>query len=56
MFLNLSGYDSHIFIKTLGNSEGDISCIPNNEDFFHETGQVDKFLNKEGKKLNVKGE
>ena len=27
---NLSGYDSHLFIKTLENSEGDISCIPNN--------------------------
>ena len=23
--------DSHLFIKTLGNSEGDIFCIPNNE-------------------------
>ena len=30
VFHNLSGYDNHIFIKTLGNSEGDISCIPNN--------------------------
>ena len=32
LFHNLSGYDSHLFIKTLGNSEGDISCIPNNEE------------------------
>ena len=32
VFLNLSGYDSHLFIKILGNSEGDISCIPNNEE------------------------
>ena len=32
VFQNLSGYDSHLFIKTLGNSEGDISCIPNNEE------------------------
>ena len=31
-FHNLSVYDSHLFIKTLGNSEGDISCIPNNEE------------------------
>ena len=31
VFHRLSGYDSHLFIKTLGNSEGDISCIPNNE-------------------------
>ena len=31
VFHNLSGYDSYLFIKTFGNSEGDISCIPNNE-------------------------
>ena len=31
---NLSGYDSHLFFKTLGNSKGDISCIPNNEENF----------------------
>ena len=30
VFHNLSGYDRHVFIKTLGHSEGDISCIPNN--------------------------
>ena len=29
---NLSGYDSHLFIKILGNSEGDISSIHNNKD------------------------
>ena len=32
VFHNLSGYDSHVFIKTLENSEGDISCIPHNEE------------------------
>ena len=32
VFHNLSGYDSHLFFKTLGNSEGDISRIPNNEE------------------------
>ena len=32
VFHNLTSYDSHLFIKTLGNSEGDISCIPNNEE------------------------
>ena len=32
VFHNLSGYDSHLFIKGLGNREGDISCIPNNEE------------------------
>ena len=41
VFHNLSGYDSHLFSKTLGNSKGDIICIPNNEEnyiSFHETG------------------
>ena len=50
---NLSGYDSHLFIKTLENSEGDISCIPNNEEnysSFMKQVTVDKFVNKEGKK------
>ena len=28
-FHNLEGYDSHIFIKNLGVSEGSIHCIPN---------------------------
>ena len=32
VFHNLSGYDSHLFIKTFGNSEGDISCKQNNEE------------------------
>ena len=50
VFLNLCGYDSHLFIKTLGNSEGDISCIPNNEEnytSFTKQVIVDKFVNKE---------
>ena len=31
-FHKLIGYDSHLFVKNLGKSEGDISCIPNNEE------------------------
>ena len=53
------GYDSHRFIKTFGNSDGDISCIPNNqENYIYFTKQVivDKFVNKEGKEVNVKRE
>ena len=52
VFHNLSGYDSHLFIKAFGNSEGDISCIPNNgENYISFTKQVvvDKFVNKEKK-------
>jgi len=30
-FHNLSGYDSHLFIKSLEKGEGRINCIPNNE-------------------------
>ena len=53
------GYESHLFIKTLGNNEGDISCIPNNEEnYISFTKQVivDKFVNKEGKEINLKRE
>ena len=32
VFHNLSGYDCHLVIKTFGNSERDISCIPINEE------------------------
>ena len=32
VFHNLSGYDSHLFIKNLGVTEGNINCIPNNEE------------------------
>ena len=31
-FHNLAGYDSHLFIKRLGITEGKIECIPNNEE------------------------
>ena len=32
VFHNLNGYDSHLFIKNLGFSEGNINCIANNEE------------------------
>ena len=32
IFQNLSGYDSHLFIKEFGKSKGNINCIPNNEE------------------------
>ena len=31
-FHNLTGYDSHLFIKKLGVTKGNIDCIPNNEE------------------------
>ena len=32
VFHNLEGYDSHLFIRNLGVSEGDIGCIPKNDE------------------------
>ena len=32
IFHNLSGYDAHLFVKNLGETEGNIKCIPNNEE------------------------
>ena len=56
VFHNLSGYESHLFIKTLGNSEGDISCIANNdENYISFTKQV-IVINEEGKGVDVRRE
>ena len=57
IFHNLSGYDSHLFIKNLGKSEGKIDCIPNNEEkYISFTKQiiVDTFTNDEGEEKEVK--
>ena len=46
IFHNLTGYDSHIFVKNLGVAVGLINCIPNNEEkyiSFTKTIEVDKF-------------
>ena len=51
VFHNLSGYDSHLFIKNLGFSEGNIDCIPNNEEkyiSFTKNIQVGSYTNKKG--------
>ena len=51
VFHNLSGYDSHLFIKNLGFSEGNIDCIPNNEEryiSFTKSLQVGSYTNKKG--------
>ena len=49
---NLSGYDSHLFIKNLGFTAGNIDCIPNNEEkyiSFTKNIEVGIFIDKEGK-------
>ncbi|XP_065639495.1 uncharacterized protein LOC136072263 [Hydra vulgaris] len=61
-FHNLSGYDSHLFIKKLsgnGESEEKINCIPNNEEkyiSFSKQIKVDEYINKKGKKVEIKKE
>ena len=32
VFHNLEGYDSHMFVKSLGMTEGDIDCIPKTDE------------------------
>ena len=54
-FHNLTGYDSHLFIKKLGVSEGAIDCIPNNEEnyiSFSKTIKTGEYLNKRGETKN----
>ena len=50
-FHNLTGYDSHLFIKKLGVTEGNIDCIPNNEEkyiSFSKTIKTGEYTNKRG--------
>ena len=52
-FHNLSGYDSHLFVTKLGKSEGDITCIPNNEEkyiSFSKLIQIGTYLDRYKKK------
>ena len=59
IFHNLSGYDAHLFVKNLGKSEGNIKCIPNNEEkyiSFSKEIVVGEYENKKGEKVEVKHE
>ena len=54
-FHNLTGYDSHLFIKKLGITEGNIDCIPNNEEkyiSFGKTIKTGEYINKKGETKN----
>ena len=49
VFHNLSGYDSHLFIKNLGFTAVNIDCIPNNEEkyiSFTKNIEVGEYMNK----------
>ena len=50
-FHNLAGYDSHLFIKRLGITEGKIECIPNNQENYisiSKTIKAGTYKNKKG--------
>ena len=54
-FHNLTGYDSHLFIKKLGVTAGAIDCIPNNEEnyiSFSKTIKTGEYTNKKGETKN----
>ena len=57
VFHNLSDYDSHLFIKNLGYTDGNIDCIPNNEEkyiSFTKNTVTGSYTNKEGKTKPIK--
>ena len=57
IFHNLTGYDSHIFIKNLGVTEGLINCIPSNEEkyiSFTKDIEVDRYMEKDKKNWEMK--
>ncbi|PFX13987.1 hypothetical protein AWC38_SpisGene21896 [Stylophora pistillata] len=60
IFHNLANYDAHLFIKNLGVTEGDIDCIPNNEEkyiSFTKKIVVDTFFDeKKNENVDVKRE
>ena len=59
IFHNLSGYDVHLFVKNLGKTDGDIKCIPNNEEKYISFSKdiiVGEYENKKGEKVKIKNE
>ena len=52
---NLTGYDSHLFVKRLADTPGDVSCIPRNEEkyiTFNKRVLVDTIV-KDDEEINV---
>ena len=59
VFHNLSGYDSHLFIKNLGKTDGEITPIAQNEEryiSFTKKIVVDEYIDKSGEQKIVKRE
>ena len=63
VFHNLANYDAHLFVKSMGCTEGDIDCIASNEEkyiSFSKSLVVDTFVGDvkevvDGEKVTVKG-
>ena len=54
-FHNLTGYDSHLFIKKLNTTMGDIDCIPNNQEnyiSFSKNIKTGEYKDKKGEMKN----
>ena len=52
LFHNLEGYDSHLFVKSLGLTEGDIKCIPKTDEKYISFGKnvpMETFTTDDGK-------
>ena len=55
-FHNLTGYDCHLFVKRLADSQGDVSCITRNEEkyvAFNKRVLVDTIVTDDEKEVNV---
>ncbi len=56
LFHNLEGYDSHLFVKSLGLTEGDIRCIPKTDEkyiSFSKNIIMESVVDKNGKEKNL---
>ncbi len=56
LFHNLEGYDSHLFVKSLGLEEGDIKCIPKTDEkyiSFSKNIPMETFLSDDGKEKTI---
>ncbi len=56
IFHNLEGYDSHLFVKSLGLEEGDIKCIPKTDEkyiSFSKNIPMGTFIANDGKEKTV---
>ena len=57
LFHNLEGYDSHLYVKSLGLSEGNINCIPKTDEkyiSFSKNIVMETFINMDGKEIEKK--